>query len=142
MASHHQSSFVVGWFPPHNEGKGSTPDSNMEKIKAAYKKAFGTTGGMEPGFDNLDDKTRLAICQDNRAQSREIDSTGEWVYEYPEKSDGTKLDMKLFNTILDSYYKHRGWDKTTGRPTRAKLEELRLKEVAKELVRLDKLSKM
>ena len=190
----------------------------MEKIKAAYKKAFGTTGGMEPGFDNIDDKTRLAIWQDNRARikdsllicdwvfpailhtfasrkeyleaedyygdidaeakllapltgldidtayidkagdrirnldraihirnydrSREIDSTGEWVYEYPEKSDGTKLDMKLFNTILDSYYKHRGWDKTTGRPTRAKFEELGLKEVAEELVRLDMLSKM
>jgi len=216
MASHHQSSFVVGWFPPHNEGKGGTPDSNMEKLKAAYKKAFGTSEGIEPGFENIDGKTRLAIWQDNRAQikdsllicdwvfpailhtfpsreeyleaedyygdidaeakmiapltgldidteyidkagerirnldraiairnydrSRKIDTTGEWIYEYPEKSDGTKLDMELFNTILDSYYGFRGWDKNTGRPTRTKLEELGLTNVADELKRLGKLS--
>jgi len=217
MASHHQSSFVVGWFPPHNEGKGGTPDSNMEKLKAAYKKAFGTSKGIEPGFENIDEKTRLAVWQDNRAQikdsllicdwvfpailhtfssreeyleaedyygdidaeakmmapltgldidtefidkagerirnldravhirnydrSREIDTTGEWIYEYPEKSDGTKLDMELFNTILDSYYMHRGWDKNTGCPTRTKLEELGLTNVADELERLGRLPK-
>jgi aldehyde:ferredoxin oxidoreductase len=217
MACHHQSSFVAGWFPPHNEGKAGTPDSNMEKIKAAYKKAFGTAEGMEPGFENIDAKTRLAVWQDNRAQikdsllicdwpfpaiihtfpsrkeyleaedyygdieaeakmlapltgldidteyidragerirnldraihirnydrSREIDSTGEWYYEYPEKSDGTKLDMKMFNTILESYYAERGWDKSTGRPIRAKLDELGLKEVADELERIGKLPK-
>ena len=217
MACHHQSSFVAGWFPLHHEGKCGTPDSNMEKLKATYKKAFGTSNGMEPGFDNIDAKTKLAVWQDNRAQikdslllcdwpfpailhsfpsrkdyleaedyygdidaeakmlapltgldintayidkagerirnldralhirnynrSREIDSTGEWYYEYPEKSDGTKLDMRLFNTILDSYYRNRDWDKITGRPTRAKLEELGLKEVADELENIGKLPK-
>jgi aldehyde:ferredoxin oxidoreductase len=217
MACHHQSSFVAGWFPLHNEKKGGTPDSNMVKLRETYKKAFGTSGGMEPGFENIDEKTKLAVWQDNRAQikdslllcdwvfpailhtfpsrkdyleaeeyygdidaeakmlapltgldintdyidkagerirnldraihirnydrSREIDSTGEWYYEYPEKSDGTKLDMNIFNAILDSYYKHRSWDKTTGRPTRTKLEELGLKEVANELERIEKLKR-
>jgi aldehyde:ferredoxin oxidoreductase len=217
MACHHQSSFVAGWFPLHNEGKAGTTDSNMEKIKAAYKKAFGTAEGMEPGFENIDAKTKLAVWQDNRAQikdsllicdwpfpaiihtfssreeyleaedyygdieaeakmlapltgldidteyidragerirnldraihirnydrSREIDSTGEWFYEYPEKSDGTKLDMEMFNTILESYYAERGWDKNTGRPIRAKFEELGLKEVADKLEKLGKLPK-
>lgn len=209
MACHHQSSFVAGWLPLHHEGKAGTPDSNMEKLKAAYKKAFGTSEGMEPGFDNIDGKTRLAVWQDNRAQikdsllicdwvfpailhtftsreeyieaedyygdidaeakmlapltgldidteyidragerirnldralhirnydrSRKVDSTGEWFYEYPEKSDGTKLDMKTFDAVLDSYYRYRGWDKTTGHPTRAKLEELGIEDVADEL---------
>jgi aldehyde:ferredoxin oxidoreductase len=216
MACHHQSSFVAGWFPLHCEDHGGTPDSDMEKLKRAYRKAFGTAEGLEPGFDNIDGKTKLAVWQDNRAQikdsllicdwvfpailrtftsrenyikaedyygdidaeakmlapltgldidtdfidkagerirnldralhirnydrSRKIDSSGEWYYEYPEKSDGTKLDMKIFNAVLDSYYKFREWDKKTGRPIRAKFEELGLKDVADELERLGKLT--
>ncbi len=216
MACHHQSSFVAGWLPQHHEGKCGSPDSNMEKLKASYRKAFGTSEGIEPGFENIDAKTKLAMWQDNRAQTkdsllicdwpfpailhsfptreeylaaedyygdidaeakmlapltgldidtafidkagerirnldraihirnynrdREIDSTGEWYYEYPEKSDGTKLNMKIFNAVLDSYYDKRGWDKATGRPTRAKFEELGLKEVADELGKIGKLS--
>ena len=75
----------------------------------------------------------------NYNRSRKTDSTGEWYYEYPEKSDGTKLDMTMFNSILDSYYENRGWDKTTGCPTRIKLEELGLKDVADELANIGKL---
>jgi aldehyde:ferredoxin oxidoreductase len=215
MACHHQSSFIAGWFPLHHEGKCGTPDANMEKLYATYKKAFGTSEGIEPGLHTLDAKTMLAVWQDNRAQikdsllvcdwlfpailhafstrkeyleaedyygdldaeakmlapltgmdidtayidragerirnldralhirnydrSRVVDSTGEWYYEYPEKSDGTKLDSDMFNSILESYYDKRGWDKTTGRPTREKLEELGLKEVADHLERIGKL---
>ncbi len=209
LACHHQSSFVTGWFPLHHGGKGGTPDSNMEKLKATYIKAFGTAAGIEPGFDNIDAKTKLAVWQDNRAQvkdsllvcdwvfpailrcfpsreaylaaedyygnihaeaellapltgldvdtafidkagerirnldralhvrnyarSRAIDATGEWLYEYPEKSDGTKLDKETFDAIVDSYYQNRGWDMRTGRPLRAKLIELGLQDVAEEL---------
>jgi aldehyde:ferredoxin oxidoreductase len=215
MACHHQSSFVAGWFPLHHEGKCGTPDANMEKLYATYKKAFGTSEGIEPGLQTLDAKTKLAVWQDNRAQikdsllvcdwlfpailhafptrkeyleaedyygdldaeakmlapltgmdidtayidragerirnldralhirnydrSKDIDSTGEWYYEYPEKSDGTKLDSDMFNSILESYYEKRGWDKTSGRPTREKLEELGLKEVADHLEKIGKL---
>jgi len=38
--------------------------------------------------------------------------------------------------LLDEFYELRGWDKTTGRPTREKLEELGLKDVADELEKL------
>ncbi len=41
--------------------------------------------------------------------------------------------------LLDDYYTVRGWDLKTGTPTRKKLEELGLKEVADELERLGKL---
>lgn len=40
---------------------------------------------------------------------------------------------------LDKYYEESGWDKTTGWPTRAKLEELDLKDVADGLASLGKL---
>jgi len=206
MACHHQSSFVAGWFPLHHEGKCGTPDSNMEKLRATYRKAFGTSEGIEPGLNNIEGKTKLAVWQDNRAQikdslllcdwlfpailhtfpsqeeyleaddyygdidaeakmlapltgldidtpyidragerirnvdralhirnynrSKEIDTTGEWYYEYPEKSDGSTLDREMFNALLESYYRNRGWNATTGHPTRAKLEELDLRDVA------------
>jgi aldehyde:ferredoxin oxidoreductase len=41
--------------------------------------------------------------------------------------------------MLDEYYDVRGWDKKTGRPTRAKLEQLDLKDTADELACCGKL---
>ncbi len=216
MASHHQSSFVSMWFPLHHDGtKGGSADVDFKKLMLTYEKIFGSSKGMEPGFNDIDEKTKLTFWQDNRAQlkdsllmcdwcfprilrgfhsreellaaedycgdidaeakmlapltglplttadleksgdrirnldralhirnynrNREVDSSGAWLGEYPEKSDGTKWDMPLFNRILDSYYDKRGWDKQTGWPTRAKLEELGLKDVADELSRIGKL---
>ena len=43
------------------------------------------------------------------------------------------LDRTKFAAVLDEYYGLRGWDKETGRPTRAKLDELDLSDVADEL---------
>ena len=43
---------------------------------------------------------------------------------------GFKLDKEKFNELLKAYYELRGWDPETGLPTRAKLEELGLKDVA------------
>ena len=42
--------------------------------------------------------------------------------------------------MLDEYYEASEWDKKTGIPTRKKLEELGLKDVADELSKLRKLS--
>lgn len=39
----------------------------------------------------------------------------------------------LLGPMLDEYYELRQWDKETGWPTRAKLEELGLKDAADEL---------
>jgi aldehyde:ferredoxin oxidoreductase len=41
--------------------------------------------------------------------------------------------------LLDQYYEARGWDKLTGYPTRATLENLGLKPVADDLEKIDKL---
>lgn len=207
LQSHHQNSFVEYWFAPHH-GAGS-PDTDFNKLKATYAKAFGNGETIQPGFGALREKTRVAAYLGNRAdlkdsllvcdwcfprvlrgfmsreelqaapdyygdldaetkmfvpltglkastddlvksaerirnldralqvrnygRNREMDSTGAWVFEYPEKSDGTKLDRAQFEEIVDLFYEARGWDKKTGHPTRAKLEELDLGDVADEL---------
>ncbi len=46
------------------------------------------------------------------------------------------IDWAAFKRELEEYYELRGWDKKTGRPTRAKLEELGLADVAQELEKL------
>jgi len=63
----------------------------------------------------------------------------EWIFEYLEKSDGSKVDKAMFNKIVDSFYEARGWDKKTGWLTRAKLEELGLGDVANELASIGRL---
>lgn len=55
----------------------------------------------------------------------------------PEK--GERLQKDKFGKMLDEYYELRGWDKDTGLPTKAKLEELDLGEIADELDKLNKL---
>jgi aldehyde:ferredoxin oxidoreductase len=49
------------------------------------------------------------------------------------------IDKMKFEALKDRYYDLRGWDVTTGWPTRAKLEDLGLKEIADELASIDKL---
>jgi len=47
---------------------------------------------------------------------------------------GAVLDKEKFEQMKDEYYQLRGWDKETGIPTREKLEELGLKDVADEVL--------
>ena len=49
------------------------------------------------------------------------------------------IDKAKFEALKDRYYELRGWDVNTGWPTRAKLEELGLKDVADELASIGKL---
>lgn len=46
---------------------------------------------------------------------------------------GGRLSREDFETAKKDYYKQRGWDEKTGAPTRKKLEELDLKDVADKL---------
>lgn len=54
---------------------------------------------------------------------------------------GRKLDRKKFEKMKSEYYELRGWDVETGVPTRAKLEELGLKDIADDLDKLGRLPK-
>ena len=44
------------------------------------------------------------------------------------------LDREKFEQMKDEYYEIRGWDKETGIPTREKLVELGLEDVAEEVL--------
>jgi len=57
--------------------------------------------------------------------------------EGPYKDETFSLDM--LNSVLDEYYKFRGWHKETGIPSKKKLEELDLRYAAEELRKLGKL---
>ncbi|MGB9920217.1 MAG: aldehyde ferredoxin oxidoreductase family protein [Moorellales bacterium] len=51
-------------------------------------------------------------------------------------SAGQRIAKEDLDRMLDEYYQARGWDKTTGRPTREKLLELGLEEAVKDLEKL------
>jgi aldehyde:ferredoxin oxidoreductase len=66
---------------------------------------------------------------------------GKWVEE-PTRGgpfDGSRLEREKFGKMLEDYYALRGWDVTTGIPTRETLEKLNLRDVAADLQKLGKL---
>jgi aldehyde:ferredoxin oxidoreductase len=54
-------------------------------------------------------------------------------------AEGRILDREKFEKMKDEYYALRGWDIKTGNPTRKRLEELGLKDVANDLEKWRKL---
>lgn len=75
--------------------------------------------------------------------SREDDQPPErWVKEAKEAGiyKGERVHLDQFNMMLDEYYSRRGWDKESGLPTRKRLEELDLADVADELETMGKLA--
>ncbi len=77
-----------------------------------------------------------AIDVRNFGRDRSVDEYTIDGFMYPGKDDGVLLDREKFLTLLDKYYELSGWNLTNGCPTRAKLEELGMGDVADELERL------
>jgi aldehyde:ferredoxin oxidoreductase len=69
----------------------------------------------------------------NFGRNRSIDESTIDGFMYPGKDDDVMLDREKFLKLLGKYYELSGWDLATGRPTRAKLEELGITDVADEL---------
>jgi aldehyde:ferredoxin oxidoreductase len=63
-------------------------------------------------------------------RDRAIDESTLDGFMYPGKDDGVMLARERFVPLLDKYYELSGWNPTNGRPTRAKLDELGLSDVA------------
>ncbi len=63
-------------------------------------------------------------------RDRGVDASIQPHFELPCKTDGTCMSRIKFDSLMDSYYKARGWDSERGWPTRDKLEELHLGDVA------------
>jgi aldehyde:ferredoxin oxidoreductase len=68
-------------------------------------------------------------------RSRNIDESTISGFAYPGMDDGVMLDRGRFLTLLEKYYELSGWDPATGWPSRARLEELGLADVARVLER-------
>ena len=66
-------------------------------------------------------------------RDRAVDESTIDGFMYPGKDDGVMLDRERFLTLLDTYYRLSGWDQATGWPTRNKLVELGLGDVADQL---------
>ena len=77
-----------------------------------------------------------AIDVRNFGRNRNIDESTIDGFMYPGKDDGVMLDRTKFLMLLDKYYELSGWDPSNGHPTRAKLEQLDLSDIADELEKI------
>ena len=112
---------------------------------AMMSKLFSISTGIETSEQQLDKAGERifnllrAIDIRNYDRGRKIDEQTIDGFMYPGKDDGVMLDRDKFLKLLDKYYEIRNWNERNGWPTRAKLEELGLKEVADELETIGKL---
>lgn len=110
-----------------------------------YKEYFNAVTGLNYSEEDLW-TVGERVCNIEKAfnvkcgLSRKDDTLPErWLkepYPVPSPAYGFVCDLE---PMLDEYYEVRGWDKETSWPTRAKLESLKLKYVADELQKMDKL---
>ena len=119
-----------------------TPDHAADT--ALTSKLFSACTGHETSEKELDRAgARIfnllrAIDIRNHGRHRRIDELVAESLTHPAFTDGVILDLEKFAGVLDTYYDLRGWDRATGWPTRAKLEELGLAEVADTLESIKK----
>ena len=115
--------------------EGPSFEYNMFKLATGMDLAETDFERMAERVFNLE----RALQVRNWGRSRDVD---EQVIPYFEQIEnwanpfvGEKvgLDRDQFSRLLDEYYTLRGWDLKSGRPTRAKLEELELPDVADDL---------
>jgi aldehyde:ferredoxin oxidoreductase len=86
--------------------------------------------------------TLLKVYNVRQGLSRKDDTWSDRFYEEPLPSGPSKgaiLSRIEMDQFLEEYYELRGWDKRTGIPTREKLIELGLNDIASELVELNKI---
>ena len=107
---------------------------------------FRLATGMDIGEDEFEEMAERVFNLERALQVRNWDrsrAVDEQVIPYFEQVENwvnpfvgeeQSLDREKFVKLLDEYYTLRGWDRETGRPTKAKLAELGLSDVADELV--------
>ena len=98
-------------------------------------KLFSLATGVETSEKELDKAGERiwnllrAIDIRNHDRNRAVDEYTIDHLSYPDL-EGVALDRARFLKVLDKYYELRGWNPANGWPTRARLEELGLREVA------------
>jgi len=93
---------------------------------------------MDKAGERLKNQVRALIMRNyDRTREQEVNEIMPF-FRIPDHSS-IPIDEAEWSIMVDHYYEQRGWDKATGWPTRAKLEELDLKDVADELASIGKL---
>jgi len=114
---------------------------------ALMAKLFSASTGFETSEGELDlageriFNVLRAIDVRNYDRSRRIDDYTAETLTHPAFTDAIELDLEKFGLMQDKYYELRGWNPANGWPTRAKLEELGLDDVAEGLATIGKLGK-
>ena len=128
------------WFSPLKSRK-YRGDAAMEA------KLYSAVTGERMSREELDEvglriftlfRALTARYMNERDMRNKHDIANDWVFEYPEDKDPftpghNKMDRKDMEMAKDLFYSQVGWDKTTGMPTRATLEKLKLRYVADDL---------
>jgi aldehyde:ferredoxin oxidoreductase len=114
----------------------STESEDGMADTALMAKLFSACTGFETSEAELD-RAGERIWNQLRAidvryfgRNRTVDESTIDGFMYPGRVDGVMLDRAKFMPLLDAYYDLSGWDRKTGIPTRSKLEELALGDVA------------
>jgi aldehyde:ferredoxin oxidoreductase len=127
--------------------KFNTPYLGMEMVlkdmAELYSLATGITtdeNGMKEIGDRILTLERAFIVREGISRKDDI-LVGRYMDEpvHGGPWDGLAFDREKWDKMLDEYYDLVGWDKETGVPTRAKLEELGLQDITRELEKLGKL---
>ena len=108
-------------------------------LSACIGKDITPQGIMMLGEKNF---TLLKVYNVRQGLSRKDDTWSNRFYEEPLPSGPSKgaiLSRIEMDQFLEEYYELRGWDRRTGIPTREKLIELGLNDIASELVELNKI---
>ncbi|MFQ6134820.1 MAG: aldehyde ferredoxin oxidoreductase C-terminal domain-containing protein, partial [Nitrososphaerales archaeon] len=95
---------------------------------------FSAATGIEKTIDELmEDAARIVTLeraiQVRMGRRREDDKFSEFFFNNPDRR-GNPIDRVAWEKAKDEFYQYIGWDPETGIPTRERLEELDLKDVA------------
>ena len=110
---------------------GVTAEGVLLELYSAATGIETTEDGLNVAAERIFNLERAIEIRYGR--TRKEDETVLSYFEKPDSNDGTRLDRQKFQRVLDSYYKLRGWDVTTGKPTKRKLQELNLSYVIKKI---------
>ncbi len=118
----------------------------LPKKSDAESLLFAAVTGVEvdeAALDRVGERNKnmqRALLVRNHGRNREIELNEilPW-FKRPDATQRIVIDEEKFNKMVDAYYTRRGWDRDSGRPTRATLERLDLKDVADALEKVGKL---
>ena len=117
---------------------GSADTALMAKLFSAATGCETSEGELDRAGERISTLQR-AIDIRSHGRDRGVDESTFDGFMYPGRADGITPDRQKLSELLRTYYQLRGWNPANGWPTREKLEELGLADVADELAVLSRL---